>query len=862
MPRMSRTPRPFESPPPSHVDPATQSTSDARSQPTSGSTATARSQPTSGSAPQSRAVSSARTFAPRIATALVAALALGAAVVAATVAPAAMLAQNATHIRDIQGDCHTSPMVGTAVADVPGIVTVVRRDHIYVQDPAPDRRVSTSEGIRVMLPDATSDGIDPGDEVAMSGTVREVVDADAECCPVTQLDDVDVRVLSSGNELPAPIVVGEGGRVPPSEVIDDDGNTVCNPTVDGLDFWESLEHMRVQVNEPLVVGASKGGDVVVVGDRGRQATGLSARGALTIAADDFNPERLHIDPLNQNLPRLWVGDRLDGSVVGVVTPVDTHWELMATSRLTPVSEHQAAMRVPAAGAGTLSVASFNVKNLNVTQVPQRFLDLAAIIVDNLAAPDLVALQEIQDDNGPGDDGSKRVSARLTLDTLVGAIEEVGGPTYTWHQIDPKYGNDGGAIVSNIRTAFLVRGDGPLRLVERGQPDATTATRVLAPEPGEGSDPRLSLSPGRIEPTNSAFRTSRKPLAAELRWGNRTLFAINVHYNARLSNDPLLCCTQPPVLHSEERRVEQGRAVQRFVAELMAVDEQALVVVLGDFNTFDFAPGTVATAGDTLINLADELDVRERYSYIYLGNAQMIDHMLVSPALREFATTFGVVHVNAEQPAVVQASDHDPLLARFALSAGPVEPPPAPSATPRPAPPTRRPPSTAVPTPRFTLHTRILLPYTSADHDLGRRAPLRTPTAEATATPTLRPTPRPSAEPTAAPPPSARGLRIAYLECGGRDELVLLRHAGGPAIDLAGWQLVSVLGNQRLDFSAGVMRVDDELEIHSGPDAPPDATGVIRWRRSYVWTDEDVAELRDPSGERVDRLACGEEVVEP
>ena len=491
-----------------------------------------------------------------------------------------------------------------------------------------------------------------------------------------------------------------------------------------------------------------------------------------------------------------------------------------------------------AGAGTLSVASFNVKNLSVRQAPERFLALGRIIAQNLAAPDLVAVQrEIQDDNGTGDDGSRSVSARLTLDTLVGAIEEEGGPTYRWVQIDPKYGNDGGAILSNIRTAFLVRGDGPLRFVSRPGGDAETAVRVVTPEPGEGEGPRLSHSPGRIAPDHAAFRTSRKPLVAELRWGETTIFAINVHYNARLADDPLMCCRQPPEHPSSVRRMEQARIVHGFVRELLAVDPGARVIVLGDFNTFEFEPGVRETAGDDLTVLTDRLPSTERYSYVYQGNAQMLDHVLVSPTLEREFTTVEVVHVNAEQPAVVQASDHDPVLARFAIAAGPL--PPAPTPTARPTP------------PRITVRDMLFLPYGAAAHDLGRVAPEPTPR------PTLRPTETPRATPIA----RIQGPYLAYLGCAGRDELALLRHGGREAVDVTGWTLVSVVGNQRLGLQ-GILVAGDEVEIHSGPDAPPDGPGVIRWRRSYVWTDDDEAELYDARGALVNRLACGENVEEP
>ncbi len=65
-------------------------------------------------------------------------------------------------------------------------------------------------------------------------------------------------------------------------------------------------------------------------------------------------------------------------------------------------------------------------------------------------------------------------------------------------------------------------------------------------------------------------------------------------------------------------------------------------------------------------VVSELPVEERYSYVFEGNSQALDHMLLSPALMQAAVpgTFDIVHVNAEY--ADQVTDHDPLLARFLL----------------------------------------------------------------------------------------------------------------------------------------------------------------------------------------------------
>ena len=109
-------------------------------------------------------------------------------------------------------------------------------------------------------------------------------------------------MLSSGNPLPAPTVVGIGGRVPPATVIDDDAtgdvetSGSFDPRMDGIDFYESLEAMRVRLNNAVAVGPrSAFGEIPVVGDRGDRAGLRTARGGVIVRPNDFNPERIHLD---------------------------------------------------------------------------------------------------------------------------------------------------------------------------------------------------------------------------------------------------------------------------------------------------------------------------------------------------------------------------------------------------------------------------------------------------------------------------------------------------------------------------------------------------------------------------------------
>jgi hypothetical protein len=64
----------------------------------------------------------------------------------------------------------------------------------------------------------------------------------------------------------------------------------------------------------------------------------------------------------------------------------------------------------------------------------------------------------------------------------------------------------------------------------------------------------------------------------------------------------------------------------------------------------------------LTDLIDTLPLNERYSYVFEGNSQTLDHVLLSKALKTRPFAYDVVHVNAEF--ADQASDHDPSVVRL------------------------------------------------------------------------------------------------------------------------------------------------------------------------------------------------------
>jgi predicted extracellular nuclease len=181
--------------------------------------------------------------------------------------------------------------------------------------------------------------------------------------------------------------------------------------------------------------------------------------------------------------------------------------------------------------------------------------------------------------------------------------------------------------------------------------------------GKNNKAQLTFSPGRIDPQNEAWTDSRKPLAAELRFRGQTLFVIVNHFNSKSGDSPLYGRFQPTVRLSEVQRHRQAQVVNDFVDQILGAFKNARIVVLGDLNDFEFSETLqILEGGGALRNLMDRLPKPERYSYVFEGNSQVLDQMLVSEKLDKRNTSYDVVHVNAEFSD--QASDHDPSVARF------------------------------------------------------------------------------------------------------------------------------------------------------------------------------------------------------
>jgi uncharacterized protein len=582
--------------------------------------------------------------------------------------PAAARSQSLVEIHDLQGAAHLSPFNGQDVSGVEGVVTVERSSSFWMQDPTPDTDEATSEGVLVFGAGVGA-LVNVGDHVNVSGRVVEFRPGGETTDNLTTTEittpGLSVAVLSSGNPLPAPTVVGTAGRVPPSTVIEDDASGsvetsgVFDPGADGIDFYESLEGMRVQINQALAVGPRNGfGEIPVVGDQSALAGVDSVRGGVLVRPNDFNPERIILDDTLVATPVVNVADGFATPVVGVMDYSFGNFKLNLTAPLTRVDGGLERETTRAPRDRELVVGTYNVENLDPGD-GGAFARHAQLIVHHLRSPDLLAIEEIQDNDGATN--SSVTDASVTWGLLIQAIRAAGGPAYQYRQIDPVDDQDGGEPGGNIRVGFLFRTDRGLSFVDRPGGTSTTATTVLSHPAG----PRLSFSPGRVAPQDPAFVDTRKSLAGEFRMRGKKVFVVANHFSSKSADDPLFGRWQPPIRSSEPARHGQAQAVNDFVDELVAADPRANVIVLGDINDFEFSQTVELLEGGVLTTLMDTLPKPERYSYVFEGNSQVLDQILVSnPLLRRFPVDYDPVHVNAEF--ADQASDHDPQVARLDL----------------------------------------------------------------------------------------------------------------------------------------------------------------------------------------------------
>jgi hypothetical protein len=629
-----------------------------------------------------------------------------------------------THqIAEIQGKAHLSPFVTGfntvgALVVTEGVVTARDTNGFYLQDATPDGDRETSDAIFVFTGAAPAASITVGESVIVRGNAFEF--RNFNNLSQTQITNAQVFESNVIGDLPRIEIGGSSPDAlrPPTTITDDDELTVYDPANDGIDFWESVESMVVQYNDAVVSDGfwfSFNGFYAYSDSVG--ATQVNSRGGLTVDGQpgvttnaggqfvhdgDFNPERIQVDfsesfsagfgNLNTEID---MGDRFD-HITGIVKHDFTNWKLFAieTPVLTQNDPDGPDQEVTGLTADprSLRVATFNVENLDALDPASRFSSIATVLKNNLLSPDVIVVEEMQDNNGAINDGT--VDASQTWELLLAELRaQTGVSTWQWVDETPVNNAEGGEPGGNIRVGFIYNsarvqlGDGSL--------DEATVTiadrRLWTDRIGDGvkaADDLITVSDADIAGSiNTAdWAATRLSLLGQFTFNGNTVFITGNHWPSKGGSGAQYQFNQDhpanPANGSWAKRKEIAEDVYTLADHVLDAQPNANIVIGGDLNEFQFfdplrvlggeidADGVARPAdAQRFVNLtlSEIADPAERFTFMFDGNAQALDHMFVDPELAGRAD-YDIVHVNtgynSNRVNVPAVSDHDPVLGRF------------------------------------------------------------------------------------------------------------------------------------------------------------------------------------------------------
>ncbi len=460
---------------------------------------------------------------------------------------------------------------------------------------------------------ATSEGLFVRDEtgtakVAVGDLVR-VSGTVKEKSGQTQLKLSAVTILSGNNPLPAP-----ASLLPPQ----DDAAAAA--------YFEAREGMLVSVDEALAVSPiSKYGETSVV---------LPAAGVQRVYKNQPHGELIVIDEDSwsaryddaTDLPfRVTTGDRL----FGVEGPLAFTFGQYKIEPLTPPTVTPGTLErhptLPEVGADGFSIATYNVENYfdnkdpNPSDPPRpsrsEYLHKALKIANSIAAmgyPTIVGFEEVEN---------------IEVLQKVAAQEPLKGYNYQAVLIE-------GRDSRGIDVGYLVRGD-----------------RVTVEDAALRLDDEGLFTRGPLLLKTTIATTG----------GDVPLYTIANHFVSMGGGFET----------TESRRVQQAKWNVRIAQEILAKDPSALIAVLGDLNTFFNTPSIQVFRDAGFVHVFDTIPPEARYTYIFQGESETLDHILVTPSLAERIAAVHVLHINADFPPAnpkddspTRTSDHDPVVVWF------------------------------------------------------------------------------------------------------------------------------------------------------------------------------------------------------
>ncbi|MDH3730355.1 MAG: endonuclease/exonuclease/phosphatase family protein [Acidimicrobiia bacterium] len=573
----------------------------------------------------------------------------------------------AATIAEIQGSGTFSPMVGDVVR-TSGILTLIDSsgtDAWIQMGDGEDGDPATSDGI--IIDDFQN--IEPapaiGDYIIIEGQVEEP-DFGDNSQPRTRIDDTElIQNLGPAAALDPPLTITPVALTDlPNELLSE-----------GIDFWEALEGMVVEVHDAVVVAPRSGfGEFAMLTPTDAVAgSGFFSSLSQILLRDlggnvvDYNPERILVDDDGAlDTPNVAPGDTVN-HLIGVGDYTFGAYKLQiieVDATIAPTPAAPVSVRAPDSGGsdGTGAViTTFNVENLfdlydnpnkpdesstpSAAELETHLTKLALAIRDELLLPEIIVLQEVEN--------------TFITQVLGDRVNAANGTDYiaTSFEVSDARG---------IEVAFL-----------------WDANRVSLLEAFQLSGADVEAAFG-----DSSASRGRQPLYGKFQIGGDVVHIVGNHFKSKGGDDPPFGLNDPFIRITEVQRKLQAQVVRDFVDGLLASDPGALVMAVGDLNDFAFGePGEGtdhpvailegAGGGAPLTNLIGMEPADDQWSFIFDGNSQVLDHMLVNDALLSKMVGGDFLHFNAAFPSGLEAddststraSDHDPFEGRFEFAKG-------------------------------------------------------------------------------------------------------------------------------------------------------------------------------------------------
>lgn len=549
-------------------------------------------------------------------------------------------------IFEVQGSGAESAHVGTNVTLEDNVVTAVGAGGFFMQTPTSrsDSDADTSDAIFVLYDGTTT--INVGDQVDVTGTVNEFF-------AFTRIDatgmDASVTVDASNQTLPDPV---EFGATVPSA---DPASPSC-----AIEY-ECYEGMRIRIATGTVNSGSQffRSDPVAemyitpTASRAFREKGLEYPGD-TMNTDipvwDTNPEVFELDPDKLGLSNVsWVPGTTFAAT-GVLGYEFGGYELWPTELTLQTAGTALPRPVRQRNAGEVSVASLNLLNLNADEddYSTKLAKLSRYIREVLRLPDVVGIQE--------------VFTIEALEALADRIKnEEASATYTAY-LEAGNQSDGANVGFLVRSGVTV--------------DAVT---------------QHNKSETFVNPTtnNNDILHDRPPLQLDASVEGIDFSVIVIHNRSFISID---------TDRVQVKRLKQAESV----ATLAQARQDSKLIIVGDFNAYQFTDGYTDIVGvisgdftaseskrpgtdvvnPNLKNLIVDLAESERYSYIFRGNLQALDHALVNAEMQASVVEMVYARGNADAAegeeenadSALYASDHDGFVV-FLSAPGRSAPPP-------------------------------------------------------------------------------------------------------------------------------------------------------------------------------------------